>query len=300
MDANFTQQILIPSLELIRSDTKIKRFYFLPWLLSVIFLSVLLVYQSVYTYVELLWNRDQLLQVLLDIFHSQYMTEILITSVIFILFYVIATPIFEGALIRYIKDSESGVASRSDAFWFWLVRFYAVFEYNNIFNMFKLTSILNAFLFSLRYLGVNYIEVLAIIFFIAFLFSLILNILIAYARYEIVLENKGVFEAISSSSRIALLNIKVTLRLYAFMFLMNIKVVINFFIFLVFPLLGVFIAWIITSQIFATIAFIILWGIFVFLLIILWYMAAVLDIFTTTIWYKAYTVGKKRVEALEK
>lgn len=300
MEYNFTEHILVPSLQVIRSDTKIKRFYFLPGLLSVIFLSVLLVYQVVYTYVKLLGGTDRLFQALLKIFHSQYMVEIIVTSIIFVLFYVISTPIFEWALIRYIKDSENGTASRSDSMWFWLVRFWVLFEYNNIFNMFKLTSIFNSFLFSLRFLGLWYIEILSLIFFIAFLLSILLNILISYARYEIVLENKWVFEAISASSQIALLNIKITLRLYFFMFLMNIKVVINFFIFLVFPLLGVFIAGLLSSQIFTTIAFVVLWWIFIFLLIVLWYMAAVLDIFTTAIWYRAYTLGKQRVRELEK
>lgn len=108
MEHQFTEQILVPSLKLIRSDTKIKRFYFLPGLLSVVFLSILLVYQAIYTYVELLGNRDELFQVLLNIFHSTYIHEIVISSAIFIIFYIILIPIYEGALIRYIQESENG------------------------------------------------------------------------------------------------------------------------------------------------------------------------------------------------
>ncbi len=118
MDSHFTKHILIPSLELIRSDTKIKRFYFLPGLLSVIFLSVLLVYQVAYTYVVLLGNQDALFAVLLKVFHSDYISEILISSSIFIISYIILVPIFEGALIRYIKEKQLGEASRSDSIGF--------------------------------------------------------------------------------------------------------------------------------------------------------------------------------------
>ena len=39
MDNSFTQNILNPSLKLIKEDYKIKRFYFFPGLLSVIFIS---------------------------------------------------------------------------------------------------------------------------------------------------------------------------------------------------------------------------------------------------------------------
>ena len=78
MSTSFTEDILNPSLELIRNDYKIKRFYFFPGLLSVVFLSVLLVYQVVYTYVVLLGKKDQALEVILAFFHSEYLTETLI------------------------------------------------------------------------------------------------------------------------------------------------------------------------------------------------------------------------------
>jgi hypothetical protein len=95
MNKSFTENILNPSLEIIRNDTKIKYFYFFPSTMSVLFLSVLLVYQVVYTYVVLLGNKDALVQIVLDVFHSPYANTIIIVSVIFILFYVILTPIFE-------------------------------------------------------------------------------------------------------------------------------------------------------------------------------------------------------------
>lgn len=297
MNINFTDEILNPSLQLIKTNSKIKKFYYFPWLLSVIFLSVLLVYQVIYTYVELLWNKDALLGLIFDIFHSTYISEIIIVSIVFVLCYIILIPIFEWALIRYV-DQESvnqWDASRTDSLGYGIFRFYALFEFNNIFNMFKLASIINWFLFSLRFLWLEYFYALWIFFFIAFLFSILLNILIAYAKYEIVLENKWVFEAIGVSSQIALLNIKITLKLYILMFVMNIKVFINFFIFLIFPVMAVFVGGLISSQIFAAITFFILIGIFVFFILILWYISAVLDVFTTSIWYNAYKAGKRKL-----
>lgn len=298
MDNNFAKNILLPSLQTIRSDHKIKRFYFFPWLLSVIFISVLLVYQVVYTYVVLLGNKDKAWEFIIQFFHSQYLTEAAITAWVFVFFYIFLIPIFEWALIRYIDkknqwDDED--ASRSDSIGFGIFRFYPLFEFNNTFSMFKLMSIVNGFLFSLRFLGLEYVTALSIIFFIAFLFSIVLNILIAYARYEIVLENKWVFEAIGVSSQIALLNIKTTIRLYVLMFIMNIKVLINFIVFLIFPIAATFIAGFVTSQTFATIAFIVLGILFVFLIILLWYLAAVLDVFTTAIWYHAYKQWKQKL-----
>lgn len=296
MDDSFRSKILLPSLETIRTDSKIKKFYFFPGLLSVIFLSVLLVYQVIYTYVVLLGKKDEALELILGIFHSDYVTEIVIGAIIFVVFYTIIIPIFDGGLIRYINNKNTqGDASRSDSIGFGIFRFYPLFEFNNIFNMFKFISIVNGYLFTLRFLGLEYLTSVSVFFVIAFLFSIILNIFIAYARYEIVLENKWVFESIWASSQIALLNIKTTLRLYVLMFIMNIKVILNFIVFLIFPITGAFIAGFVTSQTFATIAFIILWVFFLFLLLVLGYMAAVLDVFTTSIWYHAYIEGKKKL-----
>ena len=265
----------------------------------VIFLSVLLVYQSVYTYSILLGKKDIALEWILSFFHSQFLSEVLIASAIFIVCYIILIPIYEWSLIRYIDKSSQGEASRSDSFGHGIMRFAPLFEFNNIFNMFKFMSIVNGYLFALRFLGIEYVSFLSIFFTIAFLFSIILNILIAYARYEIVLEWKWVFEAIWASSQIALLNIKTTVKLYVFMFIMNIKVIINFFVFLVFPILSAFIIGFISSQIFITIMFIILWCIFLFLICMLGYMAGVLEIFTTAIWYNAYKEWKKKLEDTE-
>jgi hypothetical protein len=47
------EKIIIPAWLIIKNDYKIKKFYLFPGLLSIIFLTILLVYQSIYTYVEL-------------------------------------------------------------------------------------------------------------------------------------------------------------------------------------------------------------------------------------------------------
>lgn len=294
--SHFHNTILSPSLELIKNDSKMKRFYFLPGLISVVFLSILLVYQAIYTYIELLGNKDIILEFVLNLFHSNYATEIIIWATIFILFYILSVPIFEWGLIRYIDQKKSWEASRWDSIGFWIYRFAPVFEFNNLTAMFKFMSIVNGYLFALRFLWLDYLWILSLIFLIAFFLSVILNVFIAYAKFEIVLANKGVFEAIASSAQIALLNIKTTLRLYIMMFILNIKVIINFIIFLIFPILSAIILGFISSQIFATILLIILGAIFLFLILVLGYLAWVLEIFTTSIWYHAYIEGKKKLD----
>ena len=148
------EKIILPAWELIKEDTKIKKFYILPWLLSILFLTILLLYQAIYTYVVLLWKTDEALVIILKFFQSDYIVEIIISSIIFLIIYFLLTPIFEWWLIKYIdcinKDKK---ISTSEAFWQWLYNFFPIFEYNNLFSEFKLISILNWFLFTLRYIG---------------------------------------------------------------------------------------------------------------------------------------------------
>lgn len=296
MSYDFSRDILQPSLELIRDDAKLKKFYFFPGLFSMLFLTIILTYQWVYTYVELLWNRDEALLLLLNFFHSWYLLYILVSLAIIFVLYIVVIPIFEGALIRYIEQRKKHSASCSESLWVWMFRFYPLFEFNSIVSIFKLISLVNAYLFTLRLLWMEYLWALNIFFLIIFIFSFIINILLAYARFEIVLENKSTFEAIGVSTQISLIHLKTTLKLYFMMFLLNLRVILNFILFIIFPLLALSITSYVWSLIFTTILLVILWWIFLFFIIALWYLAGVLEIFTKSMWYKSYKIWKEKLE----
>ena len=87
---------IIPAWNLFKNDSRIKMNYFLPGLLSIIFLSVLLVYQAVYTYVVVFGKKEEALDIFLQFFHSNYVFEVIVASVLFLLFYLLVTPAFVG------------------------------------------------------------------------------------------------------------------------------------------------------------------------------------------------------------
>lgn len=300
MSNNLKEDILGPAWEIVKNDIKIKKFYFLPGLLSIVFLTILLVYQSIYTYVNIFDKKHEAFVIILKFFESDYIFQILISTIIFFVLYVFILPVFEWWLIKYIDNKNKWTAIWiSDSIWLGLYKFLPLFEYNNIFSEFKLISILNWFLFSLRFIWFAYIKELLIVFFVLFLFSIVINILFAYTKYEIVLWNKKAFEAIWFSSKIATLNLKNTIKLYFIMFLLNIRVIINFLIFLSFPIIAVSLIWFITSKLFLTITLFVLATIFIILILILWYLTAVLDVFKTAIWYFAYINWKEKLKEIE-
>lgn len=290
-------KIFIPAWNIIKNDSKIKKFYILPWLLSIIFLTILLVYQSIYTYVIVFWKKDDALIVILKFIHSDYLIEVLITTIIFLIIYFFLGPIFEWWLIKYIHSKDNNKSmSTSEAFGQWLYRFGSIFEYNNIFSEFKLISILNGYLFTIRFLWIEYISIINYTFIILFILWMFFNILLSYSKYVIIIEDKWVFEAIGTSSKITILNPKRTIKLYFLMFFLNLRVIFNFLIFLSFPIIIVFAIWLITSKIFLLVAITILVILFIILILALWYLTAVLEVFKTAIWYYAYLEWKKILE----
>lgn len=297
MNNDLKEKIILPARKIIKEDTKIKKFYLLPWLLSIIFLTCLLVYQSIYTYVVIFWNKDETLKKLLMFLESDYWIEAIIIWVMFLITYFILTPIFEWWLIKYIdfKNKWDPIWS-SEAFWQWLYKFLPLFEYNNIFSEFKIISILNFYLFSIRFIWIEFIKIINYTFIIVLIIWIILNILFVYSKYSIVLNNKNVFEAIWESSKIAILNLKKTTKLYFLIFFLNLRVVINFIIFLFFPIMIFIVIWLITTKFLLLIAITILWIIFISLILAIWYLTAVLEVFKTSIWYYAYIEWRKYLE----
>lgn len=294
---DFKKNIVIPAWEVIKNDLKLKRFYFLPWLVWIIALTTILLYQSIYTYVVIFHKKDKALEVILKFFHSDYFLETIIWVTLFILIYLFIIPIFEWWLIKYLDEKRNWVQmSTLDAIWFWVCRFLPMFEYSNVFSEFKYISILNAYLFLIRFVGLEYIKYINYIMIFAFVISTFINIMFAYAKYEIILKNKWVFQSIAMSMQISILNLKNTLRLYMLMFLINIRVLLNFLVFLFFPILIVIALSYITTKLFLALAIIMILILFIFFLLLIWYLTAVLDVFKTSIWYFAYVIWRERVE----
>lgn len=304
MHFDLKEKIISPAWKLVRSDSKIKKIYFFPGLLSIIFLTALLVYQSIYTYVEIFNQKEKVLVHILSFFHSEYFFWTIIAFLVFFLIYILINPIFEWALIHYIEkkweklqhDTEDNIVSFSDAFWVGLYRFLPVFEYNNIFSEFKVISVLNAYLFIIRFIWVEYLKTISIVFSLILLGSILLNIFLSYSKFHIILSSWKVMQSIGVSAKITVLNLKTTIQLYFMMFLLNLRVVINFLIFLIFPVIIFSAAFYISSKFFLVLTLALMISLFLFFIILLWYMASVLEVFKTAIWYYAYKEGSKKLE----
>jgi hypothetical protein len=297
MNENLRNSIILKAWDLIQEDIRIKKIYFIPWLISIIFLTFLLVYQTVYTYVVLLDKKEEILVVLLELFHSEYILQLIIWLIIFYIIYTILLPIFEWWLIYYIDKKNKGEkVTGSEIIWWGLYKFLPFFEYTNLFSQFKFITTVNIYLFCLRFVWIEYIWFLNYAFWLLLILTTILNILFSYSRFEIILNDKKAIWAISQSMKICLFNLWITTKIYFFLFLVNIRVIINFFIFLLFPIIITAAIVYISSQIFLTITIGILTIIFIWLIVLLWYLGWVFEVFKISVWYYAYLEWKKKVK----
>ncbi len=297
---DFKKDIILPSWKIIALDSKVKKFYFLPWILSIIFLTAVLVYQTVYTYVVVAWKKSEAFHLILQFFEKDYFIEVIIMAFIFLLFYIFLTPIFEWALIQYISKREKlgfkENISGSDVLGVWLFKFLPVFEYDQMFSKFRFLSIINFYLFSIRLAGIEYIRAVSYLFLIIFIFSMVINIFFSYSKFEIILWNKKVFASIWSSAKITILNLKTTIKLYLLIFILNLRVIFNFFILLLFPFLIAFAIWAIGTNMFLWWTIIVLSIIFIWVIAFISYLSAVLEIFTTSLRFHAWKHGRKKLD----
>ncbi len=293
-------KIIQEAWELIKDDINLKKMYFIPGLLSILFLTILLVYQSIYTYVVIFHQKEKALEIILAFFHSHYAIQIIILFIIFLVIYIFLSPIFEWWLIRYIfKKSEWKAITPWEALSLGVYKFFPLFKYSNLFSEFKFISVFNGYLFIIRMFDGQYINIITYVFIVLFILSSMINIVVIYAKYIIVIENKNVYKSLAKSMKLTVVTFATTLKLYFIMFILNTRVIINFVIFLAFPMSIITLLTIITSKIFLTITIILLSIIFIIFIFFLWYLTWTLEVFKNAIWFFAYKNATIKLHKIE-
>jgi hypothetical protein len=285
---------------MVSDDFSLKKFYLIPWFLGFTFIMGLMTYQFTYTYVELFWNKDAALQKLLNFFHSEYLIPFLITGWIFLILYFLLSPIFEVWLVHKINCKSQNIDLDSgDAIWKWMLTFRQIFDFNNTFDLLKFLSIFNIYLFSIRFVGLDYIKPISLLFIALFVIWLVVNILFSYAKYYIILDWEKTFRAVTNSVKLSTVNIAVTIKLFMLMFILNLRVLINLLIFLLIPSAIIWTISLVSSQFIQIVAVWILTIFWIWLYLLTMYLSTVLEIFKSAVWYFAYKDCKANMKVID-
>jgi hypothetical protein len=128
-----------------------------------------------------------------------------------------------------------------------------------------------------------------------FLFAIVINILLAYTRFFIVLGGMKAFDAVIASANMTLNNPGITFRLYATLLIVYVRTIVTVVIFILLPFLLSTILTLVSASIIQLILIgvvgVITLGFFVFLS----HLSSVLEIFVETLWYRAFIDNRERV-----
>lgn len=291
--------IVIPSWEIVNTGESIKKFNFIPSLLSTIYLSIVVLYQIAFSYVYIFHKKDEFFSLVIDFFHTWYITEVIIFVVIWFLLYILLQPIAEWWIACMIEGYTKKDPLKSTlTYWIsqWILNFLQLFELHNFMWLFRLLSIITFYFLLLRVFWQDYAISISVIMWIYMLFAMTINLLFAYTRFFIVFEKKHLFEAISLSTKMTLMNMEITVKLYYTLFLVYARVIVTIILFTVFSLIfSAIFAFLSTQQIFFTIWISSLIIILFFFIIFISHFNSVLEIFVDSLWYNAYIENKKNM-----
>lgn len=290
--------IILPSYELAHNASVIKKFNFLPSLLSTIYLSVIVLYQVSYTYIIVFQKKDEFFAWVINFFHSSYVLEVIIWIIIWFLLYLLIQPIAEAWIIvlieGYLKKDEN---KYSISHWFaqGVLNFLPLFEYHNFMWLFRLLSIITFYFLLLRIFGHSYAVFISIVMFLYLALAIVVNLLFAYTKFFIIFEKKHVFEAISLSTHLTLSSLEITSKLYYTLFLVYARVLLTIILFTIFPIIFSALFAYVTSRIYFMAWLIIIWIFLLAFLLFITHLNSVLEIFVESLWYKAYVENKKLI-----
>ena len=293
------ENIIVPAWDSVIHATSIKKFNFFPAFLGILWLSMIILYQITFTYVQVFHKKDEFFSVLDRFIHATYFTETITGVILIFLCYIFISPIAEAGVIQMIHhEKENTIPNHKSLSWIsgffrWCAYFLPIFELQNMLSIFRLISVITFYILLLRIFWKEYFLSISVIMGIYLLFSFCLNMFFAYAPFFIIFENKKAFEALALSTQMAIHNIEVTSHLYFTLLLVYLRTIIIAIIFIILPFIISWVLAFITTISIKIVFLIFAWISIGWFLLFVSHLNSVLEIFMHSIWYHAYIENKK-------
>lgn len=292
------ENIVIPSWELVNKASLIKKFNAFPALLDTLYFIIIVVYQVAYTAIYFVPGaKETLFGLMTDLArHQDYAIEIWLFLGIGFLVYTVLYPMAEWWILCLIDGYFNREISKYDMGYGvskWLYNFWALSEHGTAMVLFRPVSILTFTFLLMRTFGQDYALNISVGMGIYFLLAFLINTLFAYSKILIVFNGVSFTESIALSTRLALSNFRLTIRLYMTVFFVYIRTIFIAALFIVFPVILSAIFAYFANQIIIMIMVIITLIIFLVALVFLTHLNSVLTIFVSSLWYHAFQEVKK-------
>ncbi len=289
--------LVIPAWEMLLRFTSIKKFNFIPSFVGMLWLFVILLYQTTFTYVYIFHKKDALLESLAILAHKTYFVEVIIGLILLFVLYMIITPIAEGGIVEMIhtyrkSDGEKELRSY-EGFFRALKHYLPLFEVHNLIAIFRPLSVITFYILLLRIFGSEYLLAISLTMGGYLIFAFFMNMCFAYAKFFVIFEDKSALQALAASTSMTVNHIDVTLHLYYTTLLVYLRTILAALFFFGLPFIT---SAVITFFTLITIKLILLtiFGIVTLIFFIfLTYLNSTLEIFVEATWYEAYMINRK-------
>lgn len=289
------KKILQSSVHALLNRPKIIRLAFF----TLLCFSIVRLYYIIYYFNTLLiWKyesgvqvSDALMYFISTLNEHHALLTIIIAIVIIVVGYLWLYPIGQASVIYALHQSEdSNFSAFSKGLW----RFFPMLEYGGLsipFGLFTFSTVLLR-LYLIDVLGNVMVDILIGIRGVMVLFASIFR---SYAKVIIVLEGKQVFDAIKKSTKIAFLNLGLSIRLMLVELLLLFRFLFTWALIVGIPLGLIYIAvWLdILDNSFVEG---VIWIVAGALLLVLSYINCIIETFFLTYWYQAYKIVSQKEE----
>lgn len=288
---------LIHAWQVTLNGQKIRRFNFFWSILDTIILSGTLIYQIGYVWLDVMGKKSDFFEWLLLSIRSllwhhgtTFISGVLFIGLFYFLVNFLIKNIFNAGLIYLIRafnnknQREYRVMSALN---FWWRKSIKLAEYHSLLFWSKPVYIFYIFFWGYRLLSGNW----GIIFTMAGIFVVALVItrfLFEYARYYIMLNNVGVFEALGLSLSMTLENVNVTLRIFISLLVVYLREIILLFSIFLLPFIMSWLVALGLGPVFLQWVFIFIGLVYFAFLIIVSAMNAVIELFVESLWYSVF------------
>ncbi len=157
--------IVMRAWEFVTEFPSLKKLNFIPSLFGMTWLFLILCYQVIFTYVIATDKKDIVLEMVYNLLHQSYATEIIIFIVITFLVFLVGNPIAKGGIIQMIHTYRSTEGKKYHRAWqgFFdgLSHFLPVFEAQNLMSIFSPLTIVTSYIFLLRVFGMQYFSLIS-------------------------------------------------------------------------------------------------------------------------------------------
>ncbi|MCF7918239.1 hypothetical protein K9L27_04595 [Candidatus Gracilibacteria bacterium] len=178
--------------------------------------------------------------------------------------------------------------------------FFELFELHAFFSPFAMMTIAFFGVTMFRYYhGDIFSSIMLPVLIVYSLISLFLNVFIAFAPFFIVCEKRGIGEAVKRSIGLVFVNFGSTMTIILLMFLVNLRVIVN-----VLVVIGVPFGILFAVSFFAKsnwLSFAVVGAVLVGVVILALtaYLTAILEVFSTAVWERAFTILRIKEETLQ-